>query len=257
LQSGSAFDVETTCRDWFDVTRRDPDAQKFRSQQRTRPLSEVELLAKIYYNRGVSRLEARSFGNAIALLRTSHALDPADLPTRANMAAGINNWALAEADAGNFERAVELIRDGSKEHPEFEPFSSNDVHIHQRWAVSLCEAGRFAEAMQALHAAHSRRPEVPLFDRGRLAVFGQWSAALLERGDFAEASHLFEQAGNWFDERSEIIHYRSIAIHTAATRLAHSGHKEEANELLRWGLELDPSDRLLQELTSHLTTATL
>jgi tetratricopeptide (TPR) repeat protein len=252
------FDVETTCREWFDVVRRDPQSHTVRTQRQvTRPLSDVELLAKIYYNRGVSLLERKSFGKAIAALRISLLLDPADMPTQDNMAAGLNNWALAEADAGNFERAVELVQEGWKQHPDFVPFSSNDVHIHQRWAVSLCEEGCFAEAMRVLRAAYARRPEVALFDRGRLTVLGQWAASLFESGDFESASQLFEEATVWIDDISEISRYRSIAIQTAVERLTHSSRDDLANRLVRWGLELDPTDPQLQRAASRLTTANL
>ena len=240
LLGDQTFDVETTCREWFDVARRDPRSLAFRSEhQVTRGLSDVELLAKIYYNRGVSLLETKAFGRAIALLRISQSLDPADEPTRENIAAGMNNWALAESDDGNFERAVELLQDGWKQYPEFAPFAANDVHIHQRWGVALCEQRRFAEAMQALQAAHVRRPDVALFDRGRLAVFGQWATWLFESGEFENAAQLFEEAGDWFHDVSEISHYRSIAIQSAVERLAHAGRDDEANRLVDWGLELD------------------
>ncbi|MDA1051247.1 MAG: tetratricopeptide repeat protein [Planctomycetota bacterium] len=251
-------DVETTCREWFDVVRRDPQAQVLRTQgQVTRQLSDVQLLAKIYYNRGVSLLEKKDFDQAIALLRTSQLLDPADEPTRDNMAAGLNNWALAECDAGNFERAVELIQEGCREHSEFEPLLANDVHIHQRWAVDLCEERRYAEAMQILHAARQRRPEVALFDRGRLAVLGQWASSFYESGDLERAAKLFEEAGEWFDDLAEISRYRSLAIQAAAERLERGGRRDESDRLMRWGLELDPTDPQLQNAASRLTTADL
>ena len=241
-RGGQTFDVETTCREWFDVVRRDPHAQNFRTEQQlTRQLTDVELLAKIYYNRGVSLLEKKAFADAIALLRTSQLLDPTDVPTRENMAAGINNWALAECDAKNFACAVELVLEGCSKYPEFVPLLENDVHIHQRWAVALCEQRRFAEAMQALHTAHLRRADVALFDRGRRAVLAQWATSLFENGELENASRLFAEAHKWFDESSEISRCRSIAVREAAASLARRGRHEEANRLVRWGGELDPA----------------
>lgn len=235
-----SFDVETTCREWFDVARRDPHAMKFRAEQQvTRQLTEVELLAKIYYNRGVSLLEKKSFASAIELLRTSQLLDAVDVPTRENIAAGMNNWALEECDAKHFERAVQLVIEGASQYPEFVPFLANDVHIHQRWAVALCEQCRFAEAMQVLHTAHLRRSDVALFDRGRAAVLAQWATSLFENGQLEDASQLFAEATKWFDELSEISRCRSIAVQEAAASLARRGRNDEANRLVRWGGELD------------------
>jgi tetratricopeptide (TPR) repeat protein len=242
-QEAQTFDVETTCREWFDVVRRDPHAQKFRTEQQvTRQLTDVELLAKIYYNRGVSLLEKKAFADALALLRTSQLLDPTDAPTRENIAAGMNNWALAECDARNFARAVELVLEGCGKYPEFVPFLANDVHIHQRWAVALCEQRRFAEAMQALHTAHLRRSDVALFDHGRRAVLAQWATSLFENGELESASQLFAEATKWFDESSEISRCRSIAVQEAAASLASRGRNDEANRLVRWGGELDPTN---------------
>ena len=234
------YDVETTCRDWFDVARRDPSVQAFRTgRQTTRQLSDIELLGKIYYNRGVSLLEGKQFAAAIALLRTSQLLDPTDSPTRENLAAGINNWALAECDAKNFERAVTLVQDGFNDYPDFAPFLANDVHIHQRWAVALCEEHRYSEAMKVLHTAHLRRADVALFDRGRLSVLAQWATSLFENGELEDASRLFADANAWFDELPEISRCRSIAIQEAAASLARRGRADEANRLVRWGGELD------------------
>ncbi|MCB9873929.1 MAG: tetratricopeptide repeat protein [Planctomycetaceae bacterium] len=240
LVADKPFDVETTCRDWFQVVRRDPNTQIFRSEQQvTRQLTNVELLAKIYYNRGVSLLENKAFADAIALLKTSQLLDPVDAPTRENIAAGMNNWALAECDANNFAHAVELVQQGLSKYPEFAPLLANDVHIHQRWAVALCEEHRYSEAMQALHAAHLRRADVALFDRGRTAVLAQWATALFEKGELETASKLFTAANGWFDELSEISRCRSIAVQEAAASLARRGRTDEANRLVRWGGELD------------------
>ena len=245
--SDRVFDVETTCRDWFDVSRRDPVKQSSRTNQpETRQLSNVELVAKIYYNRGVSLLEKKAFDNAIDLLNISLKLDPIDLPAHENLAAGLNNWALATSDAGNFEHAVELLHRGQKLRPGFAPFEANDVHIHQRWAVHLCDEGRFSEAIQVLRAAHLRRPEVALFDRGRLAVYGQWAVTLLESGDTQGAAQLLEEATASLEDAHEISQVRALAIQTAAKRLAVGGRHRELNQLVQWGAELAPIASELQ-----------
>ncbi len=240
LLDDQTFDVETTCREWFDVARRDPSSQTFRTKQQvTRPLSDVELLAKIYYNRGVSLLEKKAFEEAIALLHISRSLDPADLPTRENMAAGLNNWALAESDAGDFERAVELIEDGLRSDPEFAPLLANDVHVHQQWAVVLCERQQFAEALERLQRAYQRRPEVALFDRGRVSVLAQWAIVLFESGELKRATQLFAEASGWVKDHSDISRCRSVAVREAAANLARQGRTDEALRLERWGGEPD------------------
>ena len=66
------MDVETTCDDWFETVRKDPSLQLLRTKlQKTRDLSDLQLIGKIYYNRGVSLLERRQFAAAIMMLDTA------------------------------------------------------------------------------------------------------------------------------------------------------------------------------------------
>ncbi len=230
----STFDVETTCAEWFDVVHQKPSTQTLRQNQRVRQLTDIELLAKIYYNRGVSRLETKAFFDGVALLEISQSLDPADKPTRKNLAAGINNWALAECDAGHFEHAIELVVVGIEKHPEFTPLLANDIHIHQRYASQLLQQQRFAQAMQVLQGAFERRPDVDLFNRGRLAVLGQWTVSLLMNDQLRQAAALFETASTWCDSATGLAECKAAATESTVQQLREQGDHTRADALLNW-----------------------
>ncbi|MFP8871054.1 MAG: tetratricopeptide repeat protein, partial [Myxococcota bacterium] len=234
------FDVETTCPDWFDVVRKDRSVVTFRAAQRSvRELTDCELLAKIYYNRAVSLLEREEFEQAIALLRISQRLDPNDGPTDDNLAAGLNNWALAECRAGRFAIASARIREATKNYPSFPPSLSNEIHIHQRWAVALCSQKKFAEALATLQEAYDRRPDVELFDHGRLRVFAQWTAWLLESGQWARATQLFGDMRDRMGDDTQLVRYQSSAFQVAVQRLLDAGRERDATALHRWRTEMN------------------
>ena len=152
-----------------------------------RAVSDVQLVAKIYYNRGVALAEQQQFEPAERLLEISCRLDPADRLARQNQLACINNWALAECAAGQFGAASARLSHGLQLAPDYAPFWDNDLYVHHRWVRELCHAGAFAEALRVLETAHQRRPAVPLFDEGRRTVCLWWQRALLAEGKRDEA----------------------------------------------------------------------
>lgn len=157
------------CGSW----ERDPAARP------PRELTDVQLIAKVYFNRGRALLAGQQYRPALSLLRISCRLDPGDVVARQNLLACLNNWALAEADAGQFRLAAAILTYGLRTAPDYRAFLENDVHVHQRWVLQLCRAGAFAEALQILESAYRQRPEVPLFAEGRTVVCQIWRQSLL------------------------------------------------------------------------------
>ena len=91
----------------------------------SRRLSSVQLVGKFYYNRGVEELRAGGYRNGLTMLRTSFALDPSDDDARANLVAGLNNWAVEECRAGHYEEAESLIEQGLSLDATFGPLITN------------------------------------------------------------------------------------------------------------------------------------
>ncbi|MBP89497.1 MAG: hypothetical protein CMJ64_22770 [Planctomycetaceae bacterium] len=252
------MDVETTCDDWFTVRREDPSVQFLRSNlQTTRELSDVQLVGKVFYNRGVSLLESRHFPEALELLETSLQLDPNDSLAVENWCAALNNWALTECDAKRYEHAVELIEKGLAGDSAYAPLLANDLHVHQKWAMALCQQQQFARAAEVLGQAHVRRPDVSLFDQGRFAVYRQWAAVLFADQEYDRAWQLFEETAATHKARPELLEYQSQALEQAVDDLIESGNKSAATDFVQAGLRRLPNHAALLEQQRRLTKGTL
>jgi tetratricopeptide (TPR) repeat protein len=95
-----------------------------------RQLTPVELLGKFYYNRGVELLKERQFGEGIELLNIGLMLDPADGDARANVVAGLNNWAVDLLRSGRYDDAASRIEQGLEIDPSFAPLVANRRFLH-------------------------------------------------------------------------------------------------------------------------------
>lgn len=92
-----SFDVETTCRTWFDIADRyagmptadvsDAMAEHRRRVAAGRVLSDAQFMAIFHYNQGVTLLRQQRFTAAAAANRRALALDPDCLPAQENLAA--------------------------------------------------------------------------------------------------------------------------------------------------------------------------
>jgi len=97
-----------------------------------RQITPVELLGKFYYNRGVELLRDRRYAEGIELLKTSLALDPADDDARANLVAGLNNWAVEHCRAARYDAAAALIGQGLSLDPDFAPLVANELLVRAK-----------------------------------------------------------------------------------------------------------------------------
>jgi tetratricopeptide (TPR) repeat protein len=253
-------DVQTTCRDWFDV--RDGvassslvgavDRQLALQSGKPRELSDCELLGKIYYNRGVSLLEKHDYAGAIELLRQGLALDPLDEPARNNLLAAHNNWALALCDAGDFAAAAARLAEGQSIDREYVPLQTNDLYVHQKWVLQLCDQGRYSSAIDVLDRCHLRRPEAPLFDSGRYAVYGMWSRSLLEGNRLKDALAVLDAARRRFGDEQELRRQEQLAFEAGVRTLLQEGNRSEARSMLEVALARHPKAESLASLFREL-----
>jgi tetratricopeptide (TPR) repeat protein len=132
-----------------------------------RVLSDVQLVAKIYYNRGVLLLENNAYAAALPWLMRATQLDAEDAAARSNLLACLNNWALYETHAGDFSSALQLLEQGKMIAPDYAAFYHNEVYVYYSWARHLSAQQRFAEALEVLDEAAARYPTVQVFARGR------------------------------------------------------------------------------------------
>lgn len=154
LPDGTRLEVETTCRQWF---RLSPEAQRTagaaginpRDAAPRRNLAPVQLVAIIYYNRGVDALEQSNFPAAVRFNAYALRLDPTNQAAEGNLLAAVNNWALEESSGEDFARAVALLGAGLRIAPWHRTFEVNYLAVHQQWIEHLTQQGQL-EALAEL-----------------------------------------------------------------------------------------------------------
>lgn len=251
-------DIQTTCKDWFELATRNGNAftrQVAAQSSPPRTLTDVELLGKVYYNRGVSQLEAHEYAAAIALLKTSLALDPKDEPARNNLLAAHNNWALALCDANDFAAAADKLAAGRKIDAQYGPLLTNDLYIHQKWVLHLCDRGQYSAAVDVLEGGFQRRPEAALFDGGRYAVYGMWAKSLLQDQRSDEALAVLNSARRRYGDHQELLDQELHAFEAGITQLAQRGEAQAAKSLLGVALARHPQADSLRTLKMEPTRA--
>ncbi len=153
------LDIETTCAGWFRLMH-DPK-QQARSVQETlgaiprgarnaaREVSNVGLVAMVYYNRGVDLLaDGRYAEAALANAKAMH-LDPGNRTARGNLLATVNNWAIALGHSGRLDEAIAMLRAGLAVDPQYEPFVLNYAHMQQQQAKEPVEEVGYQEGPPA------------------------------------------------------------------------------------------------------------
>jgi tetratricopeptide (TPR) repeat protein len=232
----AALDVQTTCPDWF---RKSPQerasmgdgALPSAAAAPRRTLSDIELLGKVYYNRGVTALERDEFSEARRLLSIARRLDPGDAPAKNNLLAGLNNWALALSDQGQFASAIAKLDECRLCDARFAPLLANELHIHERWARSLCDDGRYGEAITTLEQAAEQRPEQPMFRKGLANIYGLWTASLVKNGKFEDAIVVAKRGFSRLEDRIDTR--QTAAISDQVRRLGQANERQEAARVLK------------------------
>ncbi len=117
--------VETTTPKWHDaLSAREPIADV-----PARFLTQTELIAKVFYNRGVEAMHRRWFSTALSATCASCLLDSDDGQAQVNLRACLNNWALDAALAGDVAMARQLLETGMRFDPEHAPFARNQAFV--------------------------------------------------------------------------------------------------------------------------------
>ncbi|MDX1948239.1 MAG: hypothetical protein SFU86_22805 [Pirellulaceae bacterium] len=118
LASQAQWRIEPTRRDGLsrelDITGEAP-----------RGISAAELAGRFFYNRGVEQLTRREFAAAVESLRVACLLDERDEDARANLLAGLNNWAIALWRDEQPAAAQRLIEIGLALDPHHPPLKAN------------------------------------------------------------------------------------------------------------------------------------
>ncbi len=134
------IDVETTCDRWFELSGSEAERARNRvvqalqaSDAASRKLSDAELVAKIYYNRGVACFRREQYSQGLDLTRRSLEFDPHDDVARGNVLAGLNNWSLSLCREKQFEEAAALLDEIETLDPNYSTLDSNRAHLYRLW----------------------------------------------------------------------------------------------------------------------------
>ena len=229
IAGAESCDVETTSRAWTQAVQSRRDVE---DAAHARVITPVELVGKIYYNRGSAMLEQGLFAEAIETLRMALELDSGHQAARTNFLAAINNWALAKCDAGAYDDAAQLVIQGLQLAPEYEPLRTNDVYVHHRWILFLCRESRYEEALEILRQSQQRRPDATLFRAGQLTVYRAWAMSLLERDQWHEARSLFLDAQRDYGDRPGLQACAHQAVRDFASQVEATGDHSRAQAAL-------------------------
>jgi tetratricopeptide (TPR) repeat protein len=248
-------DVQTTVASWQDAIRGDywpsvrPAGSARNVSQTRRPAREVgelELVAMIYYNRGVDLLHQRDYVSAAQMNRTALALDPRSLAARANLLASLNNRAVQLTEQEQYRAAHDVLLKGLSFDAKYVPLLDNDLYLHHQWIASLCRRARFDEVMDVLDAAQKRRGNEPFFRQTRLQACRRWAERLLAEGSVDEAFALFEGEQNRDPDSTALRQIESEVINDRAVALAEQQRLGEAIELLERAIQRSSHQPLLQ-----------
>jgi hypothetical protein len=160
------LDIETTCPRWFDLA----SDSKPQLEDSLREINDVQLIATIYYNRGVDLLAGRRFADAAAANAKAVRLDPNNAAVKGNFLATINNWGIELATAGEYAKAAELFRAGLETDPTFDAFHANYVKLYREWSSQLCRDGQEEAALSLLHEAAQQQPAERYFHEAAIEI---------------------------------------------------------------------------------------
>lgn len=260
------LDVETTCPGWFRLMD-DPKKQaalvaqvlgarppQGSSPAKPRKLSGVELVAMIYYNRGVDLLEQKRFAEAVAANAKALRLDPLNTTAQGNLLATLNNWAIDLDAKGRRVEAVDLLRRGLALQPTYETFQANYVHILGREIDNLCRCGRYRDALDVIGRAAGDRIVEPYFRRARLDTYRRWARTCLEVGQAHQAFAIFEEAKGRHGSLAAVLEAEAAEVSHRASELLRLGRPAEAIALLDQALLRQPGSKVLSDARRSAVT---
>jgi len=126
-----------------------------------REITEVQLVATIYYNRGVDFYQAKQYDHAVAAYVKAAYLDPGNKTIMGNLKATLNNWAIQMvANHQDYENAIRLTENGLKIDPDFVEFKTNLPVFYQHWITELKRNNQFDEMSRVLMEYRQRFPDL-------------------------------------------------------------------------------------------------
>ena len=145
----------------FSIDEEAPLGYSFtRSRRPMREISDVELVATIYYNVGVDYSQAGDYERSIASYIKAVQLAPENKTILGNLKATINNWAIDVAMKDkDYETAILLTDLGLRIDPDFREFNLNLPIFYHDWIELLVKAKKWDDVERVQNEYRKRFPE--------------------------------------------------------------------------------------------------
>lgn len=155
------------CRVWIQEQQRWIDVEPTKQHGfwdddialRGRELTRVQMLAKLYYNRGIELLRDRDYWTALRCARVGWDLDPEHGAAQESIAAVYGNWSLSLCQNQRFGEAARLLAEARSEFPTDDQLANSEVHVYVLWMEHFANTGDWAAARMRLADALTRHPD--------------------------------------------------------------------------------------------------
>lgn len=131
-----------------------------RNRRPMREISDVELVATIYYNIGVDRYQSGDYDGAIASYIKAVQLSPNNQTMLGNLKATLNNWAIDIATKEkDYATAIRITELGLKLDPDFHEYKMNLPIFFRDWIEYLGKDNKWEEVKRVQEEYWKRFPK--------------------------------------------------------------------------------------------------
>jgi len=203
-----------------------------------RKISHVQLLGKLFYNRGIVAFHKQQFRTAAQLFQVSRDMDADDPLAKQNLLATYNAKAMQLCDTGRHEQATKAIGKGLLVAPDHRPLQANDLYIRYCWAVKLARLKKFSQAVRVIQQA--RIPNNESY-RGRvlLVLYRDWAQHEFQENRWQTARQVVRASRRHLGSHQQQRAMERAAINAAAQHFRNRGEQGKATKLLQM-IEADP-----------------
>ncbi len=163
------------CRVWLPLESRwvdiEPSVRSGHSERATnrssgpqlaREITDVQLLAKLYYNLGIDKLRENDYREALRNAARGWKFDQQHEEAADNVIAIINNWSIVMCREHRFDDAIRLIHASQTRAPHPERLRDSELHAYVAWMRASIDRGDVAGVQSTLSEALERFPKSPL-----------------------------------------------------------------------------------------------
>ncbi len=199
----TSLDVETTTAYGVDpfanpiVARKLQDERKLiyispKYPELRRTVSDVGLVALVYYNRGVEYAGAKHYRQALIAFFCALSLDPELSLAVHNAMAVMTNWALALVEQKQYAEALRVVNTGLALVPQDLGFRDARQVIFTQWANAEIAQGHTDQALEVLQQARRLEPG-ETYERMQALVFLTPASEALRKREWLRALALAKQ----------------------------------------------------------------